>query len=403
MRGLCSPLIIIFCILSFLNSTLAAPSSSEDVNLGVKVVDHIPPANVSNFTATPGDQHITLSWTNPSESDFSGVRIQRSTFYYPIAPNAGDNVYDGVGTAHIDQNLTNGVRYYYTAFSYDTSGNYASGALATAIPAAPSLVQPQEEAKLILPTEPAEAAAPVKKEKIEIADFHFFVLFDKGPLEIDLDELGQVIVVKGISMMVTISADIFAKEVNVITVTLAGSSYLLQRVENRFQTVISAPPADGKYDINFIIVYKDDTITTIQNKVWVNSYGYVYEKQFSFFGLGNSEETRIAGAKITLYYLNKNKWEKWPASDYNQDNPLITDKTGEFVFFVPDGKYYLETEKAGFLKNKTAPFEIKSQVINKDIELIPLIRAWVWLAIVGIIILALAIWIWLRIRKKRRA
>ncbi|HTL70687.1 MAG TPA: fibronectin type III domain-containing protein [Candidatus Eisenbacteria bacterium] len=96
--------------------------------------DTTPPSNVSGFTVTPGDQQNALSWTNPNDPDFAGVRIQRSTSGYPGSPTSGTTIYDSNGTSVIDVGLTNGVTYYYTAFAYDGSGNFASGALGDGTP-----------------------------------------------------------------------------------------------------------------------------------------------------------------------------------------------------------------------------------------------------------------------------
>lgn len=97
-------------------------------------LDGTPPPNVSGFTATAGDGQISLSWTNPTATDFAGVRILRKTGSYPADYNDGTVVYDNSGTSYINTGLTNGTTYYYKAFSRDAVLNYSSGAQASAIP-----------------------------------------------------------------------------------------------------------------------------------------------------------------------------------------------------------------------------------------------------------------------------
>ncbi len=103
--------------------------------------DTTPPADVTNFTATGGSS-VTLTWTNPSLTDypdFKGVKILRKTATYPTTyddPNA-TYIYDGTGTSYVDNyNISNGTIYYYTAFTYDEVPNYSSGVSANAIPSA---------------------------------------------------------------------------------------------------------------------------------------------------------------------------------------------------------------------------------------------------------------------------
>ncbi len=96
-------------------------------------LDGTPPANVSSFTATPGDSQISLSWTNPG-GDFTGVRILRKTGSYPADYNDGTMIYDSNGTSYVDTGLTNGITYYYRAFSHDAVLNYSSGVQISAAP-----------------------------------------------------------------------------------------------------------------------------------------------------------------------------------------------------------------------------------------------------------------------------
>jgi len=83
------------------------------------------PINISNFTATQGVNQLSLSWTNPVTA-FAGVKILRKTGSAPLTTADGIVAYNGTGTSLIDIGLTNGTQYYYTAFTYDTAGNFSS-------------------------------------------------------------------------------------------------------------------------------------------------------------------------------------------------------------------------------------------------------------------------------------
>jgi hypothetical protein len=101
--------------------------------------DTTPPGDVQNFTAVSGDQQITLSWTNPADLDFMGVRILYRTDRFPTSINDGTLLGDFTGPPNETMSTThtglqNGVTYYYSASSYDSSGNYQSTAHAAATP-----------------------------------------------------------------------------------------------------------------------------------------------------------------------------------------------------------------------------------------------------------------------------
>lgn len=111
------------------NFTFTTPAAS----------DTTPPGDVQNFTALPGNQQITLSWVNPADSDFLGVRIRYRTDRFPVGINDGVLLGDFTGVPNENVSTThtglqNGVMYYYAASSYDLAGNYQSTARASATP-----------------------------------------------------------------------------------------------------------------------------------------------------------------------------------------------------------------------------------------------------------------------------
>jgi len=100
-----------------------APSPNESAKSGyvtATVVDTIAPAQPTAFTAGPGDAQVVLTWTNPTDSDFAGIQIQRKTNGFPTSPTDGWTGYTGTtGTSWTNGSLVNGVTYYYTIFAKD--------------------------------------------------------------------------------------------------------------------------------------------------------------------------------------------------------------------------------------------------------------------------------------------
>lgn len=116
---------------------------SEPDGLVVSSDDVTPPGDATNFTAQVGDSQIALSWTNPTDSDFSGTMVRYSTGSdpYPATHTDGILVCDRVGTPGSNDGCTatglqNGVQYNFSAFTYDLAGNYSETAHVSAIPIA---------------------------------------------------------------------------------------------------------------------------------------------------------------------------------------------------------------------------------------------------------------------------
>src|SRR5574344_643159 len=93
--------------------------------------DKTAPAEASSFAATAGDACATLSWTEPSDSDYYGVKISAT----PAAGTLASPVVLLKGTASLSvTGLTNGTQYTFTAQTLDTSLNASAGTTAAATP-----------------------------------------------------------------------------------------------------------------------------------------------------------------------------------------------------------------------------------------------------------------------------
>lgn len=80
--------------------------------------DNIAPGKIINFAALSGDNEVRLSWVNPLESDFAGVRLLRTT-----ENNSLFMIYEGMGSLWTDTAVINGVNYIYYGYAFDTAGN----------------------------------------------------------------------------------------------------------------------------------------------------------------------------------------------------------------------------------------------------------------------------------------
>lgn len=130
---------------------------------------------------------------------------------------------------------------------------------------------------------------------------------------------------------------------------------------------ISAPIVEGEYEIITVMDFEDPELgkKEIRLIAIVDPEGYIYEKN-------EDKETRVPGAVASIYWLNPEikQYELWPAKEYQQENPQITDITGKYSFLVPEGFYYLKVEAPGYLAYDGKPFQIKEGGgVHANIEL----------------------------------
>lgn len=96
--------------------------------------DTTAPASPSSVSATQYDCEITVSWTNPTDSDFVGSAVIRATdtaSFSTIDLDAITPVCDGAITSCQDSGLIDDTLYYYAVVAYDDSGNASTPATAS--------------------------------------------------------------------------------------------------------------------------------------------------------------------------------------------------------------------------------------------------------------------------------
>lgn len=352
------------------------------------IVDVTPPANVIGFTASPGDGLITLTWTNPSDTDFAGVRIVRKTSGYPTGPFDGTFIYNGSGTATIETGLLNGLTYYYAAYAYDTHGNFASGALASGAPTG-AVVPPPSEALSPPPSEaapepiptPAPAPSPIPTptpspipgvppspivsppitgvETVPGALTAYF-LGNNGTVQLEPDASGIVGVLAGTTIIVRVPVTGLGSIPVAAYARVGTSLYSLQ------------PTADGtSYTGSFVIPLAGD-VAAVVAVVLQNGTSIPRSFTFSSQPAGRIVEATALGPSdiglskttIQLYREVNGTWQPYAT--------LQTDADGRYSAIVPNGRYYAVLEKDGYRKTTTAPFTVTRNVINQRFSLIRL-------------------------------
>ncbi|OHA67702.1 MAG: hypothetical protein A3C82_00365 [Candidatus Wildermuthbacteria bacterium RIFCSPHIGHO2_02_FULL_47_12] len=130
---------------------------------------------------------------------------------------------------------------------------------------------------------------------------------------------------------------------------------------------IQAPLVAGEYEIITVMDYEDLSLGTkeIRLTTVIDPEGYVYTQL-------PEGKTRIVGAVVSLFWLNPKmeQYQLWPAKEYQQENPQITDDTGIYSFLVPPGLYYLKVEAPHYPVYQSDAFSVEEgKGIHMNIEL----------------------------------
>ncbi len=96
--------------------------------------DTDPPGEVTNLTAVPGDEKVTLSWTKPGDVDLKSTEI--SVYPGSFLPSTLDAEFEIVDVL----SLTNGTEYTFSLKTIDDAGNKSDSVLITAIPNEPLVI-----------------------------------------------------------------------------------------------------------------------------------------------------------------------------------------------------------------------------------------------------------------------
>ncbi|MCX6806825.1 MAG: hypothetical protein NT135_01745 [Candidatus Berkelbacteria bacterium] len=393
------------------------PIDSEDSGHNVNWLfgqDITPPSNISNLSATVSGQDIILAWQNPSDADFNGVKIQHSTSDYPSSPDVGTNIFSGLATTYTDKSLELNKRYYYTVFTYDAAGNYSSGAIVSAIileesetPPSPETEQPQPTEQPPTPKAPTSTKPktttgqinineeikqnhPLAKEEMSTEDIQIFAQTGKNFVEIA--KSSQYHFFPGQEITIRLPVDKLPKSTKTIILNLGQSYYLLKLNQGYYETIVKVPEVKDNYKLVFNIVYADDTLGMLTIAISVDPFGYVCRKNINLWnkllGHRDYEELRITKATISLYIYDEKqgKWILWSDQKNPQDNPKLTNQSGEYSFYVSPGKYYLEARKAGHRSVRTKEFEVTNYEVNQNIEMTPYLSNYIIYIIIAIVL-----------------
>jgi hypothetical protein len=375
------------------------------------VLDTTPPSAPFNLEGKYLEQYIKITFQKSKDSDIAGARVFKSQTGFIINPFSDTEIIsEGKSETIFDNNVSPNKTYYYSVFNYDYARNYSSPAL------------------VAVDTFLGEKKQSITSSKgVKISSFDWLNQNLNIALGSKLDDLSisqkTFHYLEATPINITIYQNDFLKNPKTLLLKV-GDKYLygLQPKDQSWTAKIDTPSLENNLLLTLEIIYQDNSKEVIElGQILIDPFGYVYqdiaEPHLKLFRKGIwswdivHKQIKLESVKIFLYQYNNNikDWQLFEASRYGQKNPQITNREGTFGFLVPNGNYYLEGIKIGFGDKTTEAFEVKNEIVNKNIELSSIIINWwfvpenrtIILIIVFPIVLILAI-IMIRAIKKRK-
>lgn len=352
----------------------------------MELVDEIPPSNIEDFELRYKKGKVYITWKNPEDADFQGVRILKSDEFFPIGFNSGDVIYNDRGTSTKDGEVDLGKRYYYTAYAYDRNNNHSSGAIAFIdIPFKKEVLDPDEEKDYDYAEDEIDEEYYMDLG-LDFQDVRFEVA--RGTVELVKNKDAVNFLprsIANISLSEEKTGDFLKSVILTITKRENGKlsqvdSYLMKSDGSRISANVIVPKDSGMYEINFLFVnYKDQRIYKFGGWINVLPLGQVFNTlivdhfilEARASELKEGELDYVDGVKVTLFeYLEDGRRKIWDAGDYYQMNPLYTNKRGVYGFFVPNGLYAMKLEKDGYFSKETPLVVVEDNIVNIPIDMI---------------------------------
>lgn len=295
----------------------------------------------SSISSPLVENTVNFTWTNPvnEEPVFRLEKIDwRRSAGIIQNKNEGSQVFSDIGTSFSDSGLTPGQSYYYTVFVTYSNGKTANCGYTI-------VTVPKEEE--ICPGCEIYDVSP---------QFSYFV--NDGALEIVPDSQNTLWSLPSQNLNIRALAGSLPKPAEKMIARFNGADYLMVIDGSGiyYQTSFDLPAAIGKYPLDLITVYTDQTYASKQLTVEILPYGRVISS------LGRE----LPDTDVSLYLYKDGVL----FSGYGVRNPVRSVARGAYGFMVPDGRYTLVAVKDNY-KESRQDIEVNNNVINRNIFLTP--------------------------------
>ncbi len=179
------------------------------------------------------------------------------------------------------------------------------------------------------------------------------VFFSVGPQPLPPPRNGKIYGLKGMDQKITLSAIGGPTSVDIISKNKMFS--LVKSVDNGLWSGVLSFENSGEYKLTAKSV--DGGGTRVEREI-----GSIEILDMGKVVAGNSNSK--VDATVSVYYFDyiTDRFVLWDGSAYSQANPQITDIDGNYMLYLPPGKYFIEVKAPGYRNLKTSIFEIIESV-----------------------------------------
>ncbi|MBU1029375.1 hypothetical protein KKE28_04180 [Patescibacteria group bacterium] len=143
-----------------------------------------------------------------------------------------------------------------------------------------------------------------------------------------------------------------------------GATQVMLRATEGYEAKVITPEEVGLHPFAVIVEYLDGSIDIINGYFQVISFPRV-------IGEVDGRYTGVQDVRISLLVdLGEGNYGLWNGEPFGQSNPMMSRSNGDYGFIVQPGKYVVQAQKAGYRTKETMAFEVKNNLVTRDLQLV---------------------------------
>ncbi len=320
--------------------------------------DKTPPADISDLTVTAENGSAVLSWKNPADEDFFGVKIAMSpaegTLAVPVilGPEA---------TTFTVSGLTNGTEYTFSIATFDTSLNFSTGETLESLKNSKSEISKDSESEDVTITKPSVESITLSKNHLayNAADkllevlvtgknFSYIAEQNDKTLKIQVtDSDGKI--VSTVEAVIdaennSATAEILAPELE--KGTAGGAKYTVKAIicgteddEHTATFNISAPAAVSSVSSEVSAISKNDVTDSLTTKITVKGSNFDLAEKIETAVFKDSENSAVFSKEIDCTTFTQS------TKTFSFDLPIFAEEGSYTVKILIDGAEQSKTVK----------------------------------------------------------